>query len=109
MTSTLRRQMENIGDNQKKIFWILASCLLIVIVCYVSFLLSAFLGGVERKELVKKVDIISAEVEQLETEYLSAQKKIDVAYAIDHGFVIATDAKFVSLIPTSANLSLNKF
>lgn len=65
------------------------------------------MNGIESQALVKQIDLVKGEVEQIEYKYLALKNTINVDYASQVGFTRAVNTHFVSLQPVSVALTLN--
>ncbi len=94
------------NDNfERKLFFALASILLILFASYVYFLGSITFNIVERNSLNVEIRNLSSAIGDMETKYLSLSNKVDLSLAGSLGFKEAKNTQFVSREPLARNLS----
>ena len=93
---------------EKKIFWVLFSVLISMIVTYGLFLNSTIMNAVAKQNTEKQIFSLMTEINELESKYLTSKNKITIDLAILKGFVKITLDKFATIDKNNKNLSLSK-
>lgn len=73
-------------EHDRRIFWILASLLGIVLAAYIYFLGISVYAVIERKSAEKQVGQMNAHISQLESTYVALDREIDLVLARERGF-----------------------
>ncbi len=76
----------DLNDIERKIFWGLVSCLILVVSFYLYSLLSLTIAGVDRDHLSRNAHNLSVKIGDLESEYLTESNSVTLARAEALGF-----------------------
>ncbi len=93
MVNTLVTHFE---DNDRRIFWVLVALLFAVITAYVYFLGVSVYAVVDRKQAEQRTGVMNAQISQLESQYVSLDKNIDLALARERGFLEIAVPRYIS-------------
>jgi len=96
----------SVQDRERKIFNILSTAIILLLICYVFLLTSAFFNAFHKQGIEKNSLSLVSEVNSMESEYLKDEESINMDVALSKGFV-ATNKQFVSISSSNTNLSLN--
>jgi len=103
-TKTLKLNIEN----QKIIFWILASIIFILILMYSYFVNASVLSVVERKNTNQELTITSSRVAEIESKYFTSLDRVTLNLALSRGFMETETSSFVARKTLTRNiLTLN--
>ncbi len=81
---------------QKRIFFILATCLLFSAVFYTHFLNQTVINVVEREKKESEITNLFSEIGTLEFQYIQSKNDLSLEYAKELGFVESPTIIFVS-------------
>ena len=78
--------LQHFEEHDRRIFWILAALLGVVLAAYIYFLGISVYAVVERKSAEKEVGQMNAHISQLESTYVALDRQIDLVLAGELGF-----------------------
>lgn len=107
MIAKSKNKILNIEYSEKKVFWYLVLFLVIFSGLYIYFVNGAIINVVERQKIEREIISINSRIGDLESSYISLNKKINLEYAFSAGFVKVEKEKYVYRKALGANLSLN--
>lgn len=109
MKRIIKNKILNIEYSEKKVFWYLV---LLIVFCsgfYLYFVNGAIINVVERQKAEKEIAALSSRVNDLDSDYLTLNNKINLDYALSLGFSAVGKEKYVSRKVLSVSVSLNHF
>ncbi|MCK5059713.1 MAG: hypothetical protein KAR00_01030 [Candidatus Pacebacteria bacterium] len=95
-----------IAQNDKRIFLILVFSILFSVLLYMYFINTAVLNVVERERLSAEIDLLQANVAELESTYAVLRSNITLSTAYSLGFREVSATQFIKRRPLSS-VSLN--
>ncbi|MEK7150252.1 MAG: hypothetical protein AAB688_02470 [Patescibacteria group bacterium] len=108
MVKTIKNRILNIENAEKKFFWYTASFAIVFSGLYLYFVNMTIVNVVERQNTEKDIASLNSRISDMESDFLSLNKKISLEYAVSKGFVKMASEKYVSRKALSVNLSMNQ-
>lgn len=90
----MKAQALHIRNMDQKLFTILSIVIGLTIALHVYFVVSMAVYASERQSLAREASTVRSAVSELEAEYLSMSKNIDLAFAYKEGYVRTDDVTF---------------
>lgn len=101
------KQIEKIDCKEKKIFRVLFSSFIILIISYGFLLNSTMMNAVSKQSMEKEMVSLGSEVNSLEFQYLNIKNNITLQMALSKGFVSVLSDKFAVIDSTQKKISLS--
>lgn len=92
--------------NTEKIFWILAGIVFVLFMTYAYMVNAAIMGAVNRQKVQANISKLSSETSDLESQYISLKKDINLDLAYSLGFKNEANTQFIARKGTSQSLTL---
>lgn len=93
---------------EKKIFWVLFSVFISLVLSYGILLNNTIMNAVAKQNIEKEIFVLMSEINDLESQYLVSKNKITIDLAFSKGFVKVALDKFATIDKNTTNLSLSK-
>lgn len=93
--------------DESRLFYIAASCCLVVFCAYVYFLSNSIMNVVMRKEVDAQIASLGTAVGQLEASYIERQHLVSNNIASQKGYVAASTKVFIDTAEDTLVLSTN--
>lgn len=94
--------------NKKNIFWILMSFSILFFGSYVYFISQTIVNTASYKVIEKELAVLNSDISELESDYFSLKKSVNLNLAKELGYIEVSDIKFIDKDATSQILSLVK-
>jgi hypothetical protein len=106
MTKIIQKQIKNLEYKEKSITLALFFVFTILLISYGFFVSSSMANTVKRQDIAKQNIELNSKINSMEFEYLEIKNSVTIDLALKEGFVVCNNEKFVSMLPSSTNLSL---
>ncbi len=103
----LQKQIANIEDREKKVFWTLFAVFVFFIISYGFLLNNTMRNTVLKQKMEKEIVSLGSEVNALEFKYLNTKNNITLSFAQLRGFVPVSADKFATIDSNKKNISLS--
>ena|SRR3989338_4504152 len=101
------KQIEKIDYTEKKMFRVLFSIFIILIISYGFLLNSTMMNAVSKQSMEKEMVSLGSEVNSLEFQYLNIKNNITLQMALSKGFVSVLSDKFAIIDSSQKKISLS--
>jgi type II secretory pathway component PulJ len=95
-------------EHDRRIFWLFAAMLAVVLASYVYFLSISVYAVIARKHAEQETGLMNAKISQLESQYVALDKVIDLALARRQGFSEVTSPQYISQTAPKNSLTLRE-
>lgn len=106
MTKVIKSQIAKVEHGEKKIFWILFTVFVFLVVYYGFLVGSSVINAVNKQQTDKKITMLSSEINSMESEYIKLKNSITMDKAFSLGFVSLKKSNFAAVSSVSS-LSLS--
>lgn len=93
-------------EYDRRIFWVVFSLSLCAVFSYVYFLSISVHAVVARRTAEFASERLQTEIAQFESQYVNLDKRIDLAFAKEHGFVNIVTPTYIRASETSKEFTL---
>lgn len=95
-------------EHDRRIFWAFATILAVVLASYVYFLGISVYAVIARKHAEQETGLMNAKISQLESQYVTLDKVIDLALAREHGFSEVATPQYIAQTAPQKTLTLRE-
>jgi hypothetical protein len=103
MIARLTTQFE---EYDRKIFWVLLTCITIALFAYIFFLSLSVYAVIDRRTAEKNADALSAHISLLESQFVTLDRTVNLDRAHTAGFVDIGIPHYISRNATPPTLTL---
>ena len=96
MTKIITTIYKTTHDYCQKTFVILLACIFVTIFAYIFLLQKAIINVVDREQVSKQAKSLSAEIGNLEAQYLSLKNTVTLELAREKGLTDASNISYIS-------------
>jgi len=107
-TQAIVQKIITSGTMEKRLFYVLASALLLLSFFYAYYVNATVMNVVSRKAIQTQITDLSSAVSELEFEYMSYKNTITLAYTKSLGFNDVNDTIFISRNSGDTRLTLRE-
>lgn len=107
VAQAIKNQIEKIEYREKKIFWMLFSLLVLLIISYGFLVERTIQNAVAKQKLESQMSSLNSNVDSMEFTYISLENNITMDFALSKGFAAVPENNFAVIVPAKSGLALS--
>lgn len=107
VAQAIKNQIEKIEYREKKIFWMLFSLFVLLIISYGFLVERTIQNAVAKQKLESQISSLNSNVDSMEFTYISLENNITMDFALSKGFTAVPENNFAVIVPAKSGLALS--